>query len=149
MCEVAAVSAAPCPPGWIQNDSTCYSFVTSSKEHWTSASYHCSLHSASLVEVDSSTENDFLRKHSIDMGIHSDFWIGLTDDSSEGNWEWLPSGNTVSFSDWAPGQPDNGHNEDCVLLSHSKHYHWNDDQCDNSHYFICEREIDEGGTIIG
>lgn len=70
----------------------------------------------------------------------ADFWIGLTDDSLEGQWEWLPSAETSGFTDWAPGQPDNGHNEDCAVLSHHSDYHWNDDQCDNSHYFICEKE---------
>ena len=70
----------------------------------------------------------------------ADFWIGLTDDSLEGKWEWLPSGATPSYTEWAPGQPDNGHNEDCALMSRSKDYHWNDDQCDNNHHFICERE---------
>jgi hypothetical protein len=70
----------------------------------------------------------------------ADFWIGLTDDSQEGVWEWLPSTETSGFADWAPGQPDNGHNEDCAVMAHYVNYHWNDDQCDNSHNFICEKE---------
>ncbi|XP_048727628.2 asialoglycoprotein receptor 1-like [Ostrea edulis] len=139
-CEVVAIYAAQCPSGWVQGASSCYLFVTSSREHWTLSSYHCSLHGASLVKIQSATENNFLRMHLIDMGIHSDFWIGLSDDSREGQWKWLPSGETSWFTDWAPGQPDNGHNEDCAVLFHQANYHWNDDQCDRSFYFICEKE---------
>ncbi|XP_022295073.2 perlucin-like [Crassostrea virginica] len=148
--EVVAIYAEPCPGGWTHHGTSCYSFVTSAKEHWVSASYFCSLHEATLVEVNSANESDFLRRQLSSLGVHADFWIGLTDDSLEGKWEWLPSGATPSYTEWAPGQPDNGHNEDCALMSRSKDYHWNDDQCDNNHHFICEREsAGDQITIVG
>jgi hypothetical protein len=48
------------------------------------------------------------------------------------------------FSNWAPGQPDNGANEnvtnqDCVALNNSDSYLWHDVDClSNSMRYICE-----------
>ena len=36
--KVVAIYAEPCPGGWTHHGTSCYSFVTSAKEHWVSAS---------------------------------------------------------------------------------------------------------------
>lgn len=62
------------------------------------------------------------------------------DDFMEGIWEWFLVGVNFGYIVWVFGQLDNGYNEDCVLLFYFRNYLWNDDQCDNFYYFICEKE---------
>jgi hypothetical protein len=42
-------------------------------------------------------------------------WIGLTDEIQEGEWRW-ESGENFSYSNWAPGEPNNAVNEDYVAM---------------------------------
>ena len=46
-------------------------------------------------------------------GIHA--WIGLTDAAVEGDFRWI-TGEPLSFTDWAPPEPNNLGNEDYVLV---------------------------------
>ena len=45
-------------------------------------------------------------------------WIGLSDHLAEGIWRWS-SGEPFSFSNWSPGQPDNG-----GIGEHYAHFFW-------------------------
>ena len=42
---------------------------------------------------------------------------------------------TYYTTDWNPGEPDNDHNQDCVLMKSDSHYHfrWDDVPCS---YFV-------------
>merc|ERR1719203_2602279 len=57
----------------------------------------------------------------------SDCWIGGTDSLVENKWAWS-DGNGWSYTNWAPGEPNDwGNAEDCVqMYSNGK---WNDNQC--------------------
>lgn len=68
-------------------------------------------------------------------------WIGATDIFSEGKFVWMPEGEPVNFTNWAPGEPN--HNtgtgsEDCVILDENRSWHWNDIACTTAAYFVCE-----------
>lgn len=57
-------------------------------------------------------------------------WIGLTDEVSEGSYQWV-TGEAFSFSNWAPPEPNNLGNEDYVLLwrrdfGNGPQWSWND-----------------------
>jgi hypothetical protein len=65
-----------------------------------------------------------------ELGSHG-LWIGLSDIAAEGQWVWT-SGEPVAFTNWAPGQPDNGGgNEDAAHLwgsnAGSNQWKWNDE----------------------
>lgn len=67
------------------------------------------------------------------------FWIGGNDIDAEGQWRWVTSGNPLTFTDWAPGEPNNtGGNEDCLLLLPNTAYQWNDATCSTRSLYICE-----------
>lgn len=66
------------------------------------------------------------------------FWIGANDLGSEGCFYWVNNGQPVIFSNWSPGQPDNGGSEHCGEIRGHFNYLWNDHQCDQKKYFICE-----------
>jgi hypothetical protein len=68
----------------------------------------------------------------------ADFWIGIDDMAVEGAYKTV-RGATPTFLPWAPGEPDNAGNQDCVeaLAATSKLATL---QCNTAHIAICECE---------
>jgi hypothetical protein len=84
---------------------------------WTTARTNCSNMGGHLVTITSSAEQSFI------YNLWPSGWIGLTDEVSEGTWRWV-TGETYSYSNWNPGEPNNAGNEDYVqFVSNGK---WND-----------------------
>ena len=68
---------------------------------------------------------------------NSDFWIGLNDVGSEGQWRWV-GGEDPVFIKWSGVQPDNaGGGEDCAHM-YSRSGFWNDGECDKKLASVCE-----------
>lgn len=81
----------------------------------------------------------------VDFFHHSKkIWIGATDLLDEGNFHWVGSKHGPVQADasyWNGGKPSSADNddEDCVQYKKvTNEYLWNDDDCDERHYFICE-----------
>jgi hypothetical protein len=84
---------------------------------WTTARTNCSNMGGHLVTITSSGEQNFL------FNLWPSGWIGLTDEVNEGTWRWV-TGETYSYTNWNPGEPNNAGNEDYVqFVSNGK---WND-----------------------
>lgn len=62
-------------------------------------------------------------------------WVGLSDQVTEGTFVNVTN-ETPDQRPWASGQPDNGNNEDCARIQGNGTL--DDDQCGNSHYYVCE-----------
>ena len=80
------------------------------------------LWSGHLVTVTSAAEDQFLKLNFESLigdpntnvpGIYA--WIGLTDSVQEGNFQWV-TGEPLSFTNWAPPEPNNILNEDYAHL---------------------------------
>ena len=56
----------------------------------------------------------------------------------EGTWEWSSAGKQFSIYDWNPGEPDNHGNKDCLQLWKFAGFHWDDVNCSDYNYYICE-----------
>ena len=68
----------------------------------------------------------------------SGWWIGYNDVASEGSFVWS-NGSSSTYTNWSSGQPDNGAGtEDCAHMQGGFGAYWNDDQCWNQAYYICE-----------
>lgn len=65
------------------------------------------------------------------------FWIGLTDQETEGVWLWSHSLSAPQNSQWKSGAPDGGTTENCVMLLNGS---LDDFSCDHVIYFICEKQ---------
>ena len=64
-------------------------------------------------------------------------WIGLNDRSVEGSFVWTNK-EISSFRFWAPKQPNDWNNEDCVHTLGVRHgYTWNDVPCNKCFNFTC------------
>lgn len=68
------------------------------------------------------------------------YFIGASDITKEGNWEWNGSKTPLVFTDWGHGQPDHlNHTENCLALRHAG-FQWHDYPCHDHHRFICAAE---------
>lgn len=147
-----------CASGWVSDgDISCYYFVRGTGGGaltWSAAQSFCrSLRTgAFLAEIVSSTQQNFLttrlRQQSganywgkkiffafsncfnCSTFIIDNWWIGINDIASEGNYVLANSNLAVSnYTGWAAGEPNGGSAENCVHLMAAAGYGWNDNDC--------------------
>ncbi|MFN6159355.1 MAG: lectin-like protein, partial [Dolichospermum sp.] len=77
-----------------------------------------------LVTINTAAEQNFLVSA---FGGNEQLWIGLTDEVTEGQFNWA-SNETSTYTNWFPGQPDNGgpQGEDYVVMNFGAAGQWND-----------------------
>ncbi len=118
-----------------------YSFCGDAQD-WFEARDACAARGQALASLETDAEDAFvvaqLRARSMTSA-----WVGLHDDDHEGDWRWVdetPIGRTA----WGPGEPNNGpgcclNDEDCgVVAWYPDPNTWNDVQCGDDHYYVCE-----------
>jgi subtilase family serine protease len=80
-----------------------------------------------LVSIHSQAEQDFLEQGFLSPTIR--YWVGLTDandqGTTEGNFVWS-SGEAVTYTNWADGEPNNLNDEDWTLIQGQSDGAWND-----------------------
>ncbi|XP_073252205.1 uncharacterized protein [Porites lutea] len=130
-----------CQPRWSYFGGYCY-FTSRACASWLTAESNCSTMSSNLVTVHNQEENVYIQhRHN---GERS--WIGLNDRSVEGSFVWTNK-EISSFRFWAPQQPNDWKNEDCVHTLGAKHgYTWNDVPCTNCYNYTCFKDLDECTT---
>jgi len=130
-----------CQPGWTYFGGYCY-FASPACSSWLIAESNCSAMNSDLVTVHNQEENVFIQhRHDGDKS-----WIGLNDRSVEGSFVWTNK-EISSFRFWAPKQPNDWNNEDCVHTLGAKYgYTWNDVPCNNCFNFTCFSDLDECST---
>ncbi|MCW9683458.1 lectin-like protein, partial [Dolichospermum planctonicum UHCC 0167] len=87
-----------------------------------------------LVTVNNQAEQDWLVST---FGGSEQLWIGLTDEVTEGQFRWA-SGETSTFTNWLPGEPNNVGNEDYVGMNFDGAGKWNDYSSTSSQRGIIE-----------
>ena len=104
---------------------------------------HCNIDGGKLAEPKSvEANNDIvtLANNSI-SGSLIGVWIGIDDKSIEGKFTYATDGESVKFTNWNRGQPDNaGGNEDCAHLWKGHGFRWNDVGCSAKMSFVCESQ---------
>ncbi|CAH3133175.1 unnamed protein product [Porites lobata] len=130
-----------CQPRWSFFGGYCY-FTSRACASWLTAESNCSTMSSNLVTVHDQEENVYIQHHH--NGERS--WIGLNDRSVEGSFVWTNK-EISKFRFWAPQQPNDWKNEDCVHTLGAKHgYTWNDVPCTNCYNYTCFKDLDECTT---
>ncbi len=80
-------------------------------------------HLASIADAD---ENEFVRGMVLGFdGTDRRGWIGFTDAASEGDFQWT-DGSAVTFTNWAPGEPNNANNTEHYAELLGSNGLWND-----------------------
>ena len=58
------------------------------------------------------------------------YWIGLSDAASEGTWRWMESHQNANYTNWWPGEGDDGTGSNCAFKSFDPSYlGWDDYIC--------------------
>ena len=74
-------------------------------------------------------------------------WIGLNDESVEGEYRWISSGTVATYYYWhgpshGGSEPNNydasGGPENCVAISHTSFGLWKDTKCTHRCFHLCE-----------
>lgn len=133
-CDGLVDNGSDCPCEVAYFDDNAYMFCLFTTD-WTTARGDCEDYGYALVTVGSKAENDWIQ-YTASALLVTDWWIGFNDVKTEGTFEWV-SGESVGYTRWASGEPNNLSNEDCVLLYADGS--WNDKACSSPWYrSICE-----------
>ena len=121
-------------PEWSYFNGYCY-FTSTTCTSWLTAKANCTAFGSNLVTVHNQEENVYIQhRHNGEKS-----WIGLNDRNTEGLFTWTP-GEIRNFSFWAPNQPNNFRDEDCVhTLGLGHGYRWNDVPCESCHKYTCAK----------
>ncbi|XP_011428426.3 perlucin [Magallana gigas] len=146
---VFQTSSANCPAKWVQHSNSCYLFETRYKLEWIKALNYCKTYGATLAEVETSTEDSFLKQKARQLNDY--FWLGGSDILVEGEWVWLSTHAAMTYTGWHTGMPNNyRYNEHCLCLERTLNADWGDLPCYDRLSFICEKSaINVGETVIG
>lgn len=114
----------------------CYEYDEHGKEQyivykdlksWQEAQTYCREHHKDLAKVSSPAQ------WNVSHSTETRFWIGLFRDM----WKWS-DGNSTSFRNWNPGQPDNHQNsQGCAIINTGLQMRWDDISCNNQNHFFC------------
>uniref|UniRef100_A0A8C5C5R5 C-type lectin domain-containing protein n=1 Tax=Gadus morhua TaxID=8049 RepID=A0A8C5C5R5_GADMO len=125
-----------CPGGWNKFGCKCYK-TSDMHQSWNKSREFCVSHGADLVVVDSKAEMDFIST----LGWY--FWLGATDEASEGTWRWV-DGTVLSLDDpsWSRGGPQGGGDKNCLkTVLEQNQFKWTDDSCKYTNWGLCEQNL--------
>merc|ERR1712098_715195 len=106
----------------------CYR-VSQTTLNWYQAQEDCWGQNGFLAEIKSEEQQKRLEGF---LPYDTNFWIGLNDIANDGDFVWAESHQSVDYTNWHPGQPDNGSgDEDCVHIigRQEDQFSWNDVPC--------------------
>ena len=100
---------------------------------------YCKTKGGKLAEPKSAQANEDIV--ALAKSIDDTVWIGIDDKSIEGKFTYASDGESVIFTNWNRGQPDNhGGHEDCAHLWKGHGFRWNDIGCSAKMSFVCESQ---------
>ena len=108
--------------------------VVDKKMTWSAARAHCQSLGGDLAMLVSQTVQDQALAAIPSSFADNHFWIGLTDEGSEGRWRWT-DGSQSAWTNWESGEPGGGSGENCAIIYHRK---WYDNPCSYTRRFICQ-----------
>jgi len=113
-----------------------YKFIPT-KMSWNKAKLEAEKLGGYLVCINSDQEQKFIADFVTVNGKVQPTWIGLNDEEVEGEWKWV-NGETVSYKNWQPNQPDNhdhyGSKQNYVWLGFKNSSQW-DDMYEHANFF--------------
>jgi hypothetical protein len=99
--------------------------------NWVDAEAFAKNSGGHLVTINDLMEESWLKSTFGSMVYTNAYWIGYTDQDTEGSWSWV-NGEITNYSNWDFGEPNNAINEDYAVMNWTN-TKWND--LNNSYNF--------------
>lgn len=111
------------------------------RQTWFAAEETCKNNKGHLVTIKNGAMNDIIT-HFVSSSS-SIFWIGLIDETQDGQFKWVASNQRTKYVRWAPLKPNNYANaSNCVQINKRRNKSWINVDCGQKANFICERDLD-------
>jgi hypothetical protein len=110
---------------------------------WHEAKTHCENLDGHLATINSQAEDEFVYNNLAAFSPHEKVWIGATDETQEGAWEWVTS-EVWNFTNWAENEPNN-----CSDGEHYLMYYTPNDPRGRAGFWNDIGEGDNGGCSCG
>jgi hypothetical protein len=126
---------------WIQNPANGHWYALTPNLEWAPAEEQAVAWGGHLVTINDVEEEQWL-KATFGRGIF--YWIGFNDRAEEGTWVWT-SGEPVTYTNWAGGEPSNCHEiaRGCLGEDVSQNFCHQGDYWNDVHGGCCSRGIVE------
>uniref|UniRef100_K1Q369 C-type mannose receptor 2 n=1 Tax=Magallana gigas TaxID=29159 RepID=K1Q369_MAGGI len=145
--SVLSAVLARCPADWDHYNDKCF-FLSRDNETFAGALKLCEVigaqygRVASLATVDDAGTQSHL-EGLVTKTSSLEYYIGATDIVHEGTWVWVSNGQTATYTNWGPFQPNNrGGAENCAGITYDLPNgfvgHWTDKPCTKELPYICE-----------
>ncbi|KAM4713878.1 type-2 ice-structuring protein-like [Anableps anableps] len=118
-----------CQQRWNLINGRCFKYVPR-RLSWAQAERNCISMGGNLASVHNSEEYHEIQA----LILHAshemkETWIGGSDAAEEGVWSWT-DGTLLTFSNWCPGEPNNGRgHQHCMQMNYSAQKCWDDHLC--------------------
>ncbi|XP_048250903.1 lectin BRA-3-like [Haliotis rufescens] len=135
--HLGVTDGSPVSVGRVSDDSCRYAILDNG------ALEMCRSDGAPLVKIDTAEKQDIVRGlfNFKDYKNQKLPWIGLRDTTRSNVYRWT-DGSVPTYTNWYKGEPSftyGGQHEDCVpILSQTVGSVWNDDDCSEVRWFVCE-----------
>ena len=101
-----------------------HTYLLSQAGTWEEAQLQAKRLGGNLVTLNDAAEEAWIRDT---FSSSERLWTGLSDVVREGEWQWV-SGEAVTYTNWAPGEPNNAGEQDFSVINHNNQ--WDDVQID-------------------
>jgi len=141
--EGTAAALCPCAIQYFEQRAYLFCGEIAQRTDWNTSRTACTDIGYHLVTVDNKAEDMWLNT-SVEQYNNSEWWIGYTDEASEGVWLWA-DGSESRYTNWQAGEPNNDSGianlpENCVGLNYNNHTGWTDLECSKSFSYVCESD---------
>ena len=128
----------PTPPTNIEKTFNGSRYRLTNAGTWEQAQAEARSVGGNLVTINSAAEDNWLKQN---YGTSEAFWMGLSDKDQEGTFKWA-SGEAVTYTNWAPGEPNDWQGtQDFGRVNFGSNRQWDDD-----HFYTTYRGIIEIGS---
>ena len=97
--------------------------LTDGVKNWEAAQAEARQQGGNLVTINNAAEERWIKQN---FGDDRSFWIGLNDKAQEGQFRWV-SGEAVTYTNWAPGEPNDAlGDQDYGRMNYGDSKQWDD-----------------------
>ncbi|CAL8142228.1 unnamed protein product [Orchesella dallaii] len=123
--------------------------------NWFEAWEYCRSIGLHLASIESKYEQTFVEIFlpRLELPTTEAYWTSGTDLGKEGQFTWMATGRSFTFSFFRPGEPNNRFgSEDCiemVVTPGVTSYSWNDRNCFAKAYVLCQQDVRYPDKLFG